>query len=212
MQLQNELNELKRMLLKMADIVQNNIKEAIEAYQLDKEVTINDRVVNQYELLVNEICVDILIKERPYARDLREVSAILKLVSDIERIGDHAEDIVKYAGKLKGNTEKRPDRIDEMLEITLEMLQKSILSFIQLDTDMAEEVIKMDDKIDEIYSEIIKSLTKRKNISESALTFSIYTTIIVKYIERIADHVVNISEWVVFIVSGFYKDYLKKEL
>ncbi|MCL2522531.1 MAG: phosphate signaling complex protein PhoU [Erysipelotrichales bacterium] len=211
MQLQNELNELKRMLLKMADIVQNNIKEAIEAYQLDKEVTINDRVVNQYELLVNEICVDILIKERPYARDLREVSAILKLVSDIERIGDHAEDIVRYASKLRGNTEKRPDRIDEMLEVTLEMLQKSILSFIQLDTDMAEEVIKMDDKIDEIYNEIIKSLTKRKNISEAALTFSIYTTIIVKYIERIADHVVNISEWVVFIVSGFYKDYLKSE-
>jgi phosphate transport system protein len=95
MQLTREIENLNQMLLKMADVVMNNINMAFDVYKHHKEIiAINDDIVDQYERLIEEICLDILIKERLYARDLREVSGILKLIADLERIGDHAEDIL----------------------------------------------------------------------------------------------------------------------
>lgn len=206
MQLQKELEELNRMLLKMADIVQNNIKEAIEAYREDKDIIINDKIVNQYENLINEICIDILIRERLYGKDLREVLAIIKLVADIERIGDHAEDIEKYNEKLRGFLIMRPIEIDQMINIALEMFKKAITSYIKKDLDLAREVIKQDDEVDTIYQDILTSFTQQNNFTREAITFAIYTTIVIKYIERIADHSVNIAEWVIFIVDGMHED------
>ena len=104
MALETEINYLKSMMLRMANTVISNLKVAFDAYlhfDPDKKYIVNDDLVDQQERLIEEECLDILVKERPYASDLRIVTGILKLISDIERLGDHAEDILEFANKLK---------------------------------------------------------------------------------------------------------------
>jgi len=206
--LDKELEHLNVMLLKMADIVQKNIIDSFSIYKDNKEVnlSINDDLVDQYERLIEETCLNIMLKERPYAKDLRKVSGILKLVSDLERIGDHAEDIMEFNIKLHNSENIKIESIDKMVSIALTMVNDSIMSFIKEDITLAEDVLKRDDLVDNIYEEVIIYLidqTKEGNITSS---FAIYTTLVVKYIERIADHAVNIGEWVIYIINGFYKD------
>ena len=207
MQLIREIEHLNQMLLKMADVVQNNIQMAFDVYKNHKEIiAINDDIVDQYERLIEEICLDILIKERPYAKDLREVSGILKLIADLERIGDHAEDIMEFNCKLKDMDIPQIPEITDMLSTTLTMVISAIESFIKKDIAMAEEVIQTDDVVDQYYSKIISELVVVHEDEKNWLPFAIYTTLVVKYIERIADHAVNIAEWVIYIINGFHKD------
>ncbi|MFA6627716.1 MAG: phosphate signaling complex protein PhoU [Bacilli bacterium] len=207
MQLQSELEHLNQMLLRMADIVQHNIGMAFDVYKNHTEtMMINDDIVDQYERLIEEICLDILIKERPYAKDLREVSGILKLIADLERIGDHAEDIMEFNYKLKDIKIPQIPEIEDMVAKTQKMVTLAIESFIKKDIKTAEVVILADDEVDEIYSTMINDLINPKDDNKEWLAFAIYTTLVVKYIERIADHAVNIAEWVIYIVNGFHKD------
>ena len=202
-----EIEHLNQMLLKMADVVQNNINMAFDVYKNHTEIiAINDDIVNQYERLIEEICLDILIKERPYAKDLREVSGILKLIADLERIGDHAEDIMEFNCKLKDIDIPQIPEIADMVGKTIAMVTSAIESFIKKDMLLAEEVIKADDEVDQYYTNIISELVVVHDDEKNWLPFAIYTTLVVKYIERIADHAVNIAEWVVYIINGFHKD------
>ncbi|MGL4949745.1 MAG: phosphate signaling complex protein PhoU [Anaeroplasmataceae bacterium] len=203
LQIDREIQNLNETLVKMADIVLANIKQAFTLYKDDvKCEPINDDVVDQYERLVEELCLDILIKERPYSKDLRMISGILKLVSDLERIGDHAEDVINYTIKLKQEKEKPCIEVEQMLEICMDMLNKSIDSYLNMDINKANEVIAKDDVIDKMFDDAIERLISK----DSTRSFAIYTTLVVKYIERIADHATNIAEWVVYMVNGFYKD------
>lgn len=202
-QLDKEIEELNVNLIKMCDLVCKNIKESFDAYQRKNEIAfINDDVVDQYERLIEELCLDILIKERPYSKDLRIISGILKLVSDLERIGDHAEDIMEFTQKLLKEEDVLCDEVSEMLDICLKMVNDSIISYINKDFELAKKVIDQDDVIDRMYIEAIERLI----VKDCSRSFAIYTTLVVKYIERICDHSVNIAEWVVYIGSGFYKD------
>lgn len=208
MAIKEEMDSLKEMVLKMSDAVAFNITEAINFY-LNKETKIegvNDDLIDQYERLIEEMCINILLKERPYAKDLKEVTGVLKLVSDIERLGDHAEDIFEFSYKLKDYKETKIEKVEELSDFVIKMMKNSIKSFIDNDTELANKVIADDDYVDKNYLEIIEDLTKAKNYDEKYLHFSIYTTLVVKYLERIADHSVNIAEWVVYMRSGFYKD------
>ena len=204
MQLINELDYLKQMLLKMADAVQNNILNAFRVLQKEKAVyDINDEIVDRYEHLIDEICLNIMIKERPYARDLRLVSGILKLVADLERIGDHAEDIMNFNMKLKDIDIEQLPEVDEMVKYALEMVKNAIDSFIKMDLALAHSVIEEDDKI---FIEVILKFSQELPKTKEYLAFMIFTTLVVKYIERIADHAVNIAEWVIYIINGYHKD------
>ena len=207
MSITNEMQELKEQVLKMCTVVVKNINDAI-MYYLGKtnEVTVNDDLVDQYERLIEEMCVNVLLKERLFAKDLKEVTGALKLVSDLERIGDHAEDIVEFAKKLERFDETRVEEIEGLSEFVINMINKAIKSYINKDYAMAKEVIIDDDYVDAKYEQIIESLGKQENIDKSYLPFAIYTTLVVKYLERIADHSVNIAEWVIYISSGYYKD------
>lgn len=183
--------------------------ESFTLYQDKKEVqslTINDDIVDQYERLIEEICLNIILKERPYAKDLRKVSGILKMISDLERIGDHAEDIFEFNNKLQKYEKVKVQQIEDMVATALSMVNDSILSFIKEDVDLANDVIKRDDIVDNTYSELIEYMIEETKQGKISSAYSIYTTLVVKYIERIADHAVNIAEWVVYIISGFHKD------
>ena len=207
MKIQNELEYLKQMLLKMSDVVVDNITEAINVYTgKNKEAMINDDMVDQYERLIEEICITILLKERPYARDLKEVTGILKLVADVERIGDHAEDIYNFATKLNHLPSKHSEAVDELAKYVIEMLKNSILAYINQDLCLANKVIDSDDYVDRTYDAIVEELAHQEKVDKEYLPFAIYTTLVVKYLERIADHCVNVAEWVIYIVSGYHKD------
>lgn len=209
MNLREEMESLNQLVLKMSDAVVTNITEAIN-YYLEKcdHVEINDDLIDQYERLVEEMCVNILLKERPFAKDLKEVTGVLKLVSDLERIGDHAEDIYDFATKLIGYKEKEEKNaeIENLSVFVMQMINRAIKAYIEKDYNLAKEVIADDDYVDEKYLEIIGNLRNKENIDKDYLSFAIYTTLVVKYLERIADHSVNIAEWVVYISSGYYKD------
>jgi len=209
MNLREEMESLNQLVLKMSDAVVTNITEAIN-YYLEKcgHVEINDDLIDQYERLVEEMCVNILLKERPFAKDLKEVTGVLKLVSDLERIGDHAEDIYDFATKLIGYKEKeeKNTEIENLSVFVMQMINRAIKAYIEKDYNLAKEVIADDDYVDEKYLEIIENLRNKENIDKDYLSFAIYTTLVVKYLERIADHSVNIAEWVVYISSGYYKD------
>ena len=205
--LKDEMENLKQLLLKMSDFVVLNINDSINYYFGKCKVNeINDDLIDQYERLIEEMCINILLRERPYARDLKEVTGALKLVSDLERIGDHAEDIFSFAKKIETLDEDRIEGIEELSNYVINMLNNSIKAFINKDYKLANEVIDADDYVDKKYLEIIDSLGNNKNADEKYILFAIYTTLVVKYLERIADHSVNIAEWVVYILSGFYKD------
>lgn len=209
MHLDKELENLNVMLLKMADVVVENISESFLLYKQNSKVenvTINDDIVDQYERLVEEICLNIILRERPYAKDLRKVSGILKMVADLERIGDHAEDILEFINKLQSCEKIELNQIETMVEITLSMINDSILSFIKEDINLANDVIKRDDIVDEAYDEVIKYIIGGTDEKKFSSSFAIYNTLVIKYIERIADHSVNIAEWVIYIISGYHKD------
>ena len=202
MQLQSEIKYLKQMLIKMADQVKNNITDAVAFYtKKTKPIIINDKIVNQYEELIDEICFNLLIKERLFAKDLREVIAILKLVSDIERIGDHAEDIMEFSQKLEAIDIKNSENIHKMVQIALKMINDAILSFVNEDIELAKKTILLDE-VDRIYAKIVFDLTNFDKNAECAIPYIIYTTLIAKYIERIADHASNIAEWVSYMIDG----------
>lgn len=203
MQLIKEIENLNQTVLKMVDVVLNNLNTAFSSYKKETAVEIiNDDLVDKYERLIEELCLDILIKERPYSKDLRVISGVLKLVSDLERIGDHSEDIMEFTSKLKSTSEDVLEDVDKMVETCLNMVMESIQAYINMDIEKANIVIRTDDIVDYMYNELLEKLIQCKSSRE----YAIYTTLVIKYIERVADHAVNIAEWVIYIANGYYKD------
>lgn len=208
MKLELEIEELNKMLIKMANLVVENLKIAFDIYYKYDEVKadlINDDLVDLHERLIEESCLNIMLRERPYAKDLRIVSGVLKLVGDLERLGDHAEDIRDFARKLNNCEHHEIEKLDDAIDITLKMVNDSVLSYVNKNLELAQEVIKTDDIVDRLYEECLKIIIDNDKKDYSS-EFSVYTTLVVKYIERVADHAVNVCEWVVYMLSGYYKD------
>lgn len=209
MKLEEEINNLNNMLIKMADMVSNNLNIALSLYHdysEEKASLINDNIVDLNERLIEETCMTILLKERPYAKDMRSVIGVLKLVEDIERLGDHAEDIETFAYKLKDEKKYKLNDVDTMIEKAMAMVDNSIKSFIKQDLKMANECINKDDEVDALYTKLLNEIVDLTNREQISPSFAIYSTLVVKYIERIADHASNIAEWVVYILKGYHKD------
>ena len=209
MKLQKEIENLNQLVIKMADLAEENIKMAfslLNNYQEEKALLINDDIVDLHERLVEEMCMSILLKERPFASDMRNVLGILKLVADIERLGDHAEDIQEFSYKLKDCESIHLEKFDEAVEFTMKMVHNAIHSFINKDLNLAQETINNDDVVDQLYDELINEIVVKNEKKLISSNFAIYTTLVVKYIERIADHACNIAEWVIYILLGYHKD------
>ena len=209
MNIDKEINNLVNYTMKMGELVLDNLQLAMSTYyHYDKETAnkINDEVVDANERLIEEMCLNLMLKERPFARDLRVVSGILKLVEDLERLGDHAEDIKAFAKKLKDYEYVSIKKLDEAYKESTKMVLDSISSLVNKDEAQAYEVIKNDDKVDALYEEALEEIIEGSKENKYPIEYSIYTTLITKYIERIADHAVNVAEWVIYILRGFHKD------
>ena len=209
MNIDKEINNLVNYTMKMGELVLDNLQLAMSTYyHYDEETAnkINDDVVDANERLIEEMCLNLMLKERPFARDLRVVSGILKLVEDLERLGDHAEDIKAFAKKLKDYEYVSIKKLDEAYKESTKMVLDSISSLVNRDEKQAYEVIKNDDKVDALYEEALEEIIEGSKENKYPIEYSIYTTLITKYIERIADHAVNVAEWVIYILRGFHKD------
>ena len=209
MNIDKEINNLVNYTMKMGELVLDNLQLAMSTYyHYDEETAnkINDDVVDANERLIEEMCLNLMLKERPFARDLRVVSGILKLVEDLERLGDHAEDIKAFAKKLKDYEYVSIKKLDEAYKESTKMVLDSISSLVNKDEAQAYAVIKNDDKVDALYEEALEEIIEGSKENKYPIEYSIYTTLITKYIERIADHAVNVAEWVIYILRGFHKD------
>ena len=209
---EEQLALLNKQLIEMGTLIENAISIATEALvNQDHELAIKaiegDSEVDQKEKEIETLCLKLLLQQQPVARDLRIISAALKMITDMERIGDQAEDISEITLLLlnKPYIKKLVD-IPKMGEATIKMLRDSIEAFVKKDLELAYSVIKYDDVVDELFctvkNDLINLIRENNDNGEQAIDL----IMIAKYFERIGDHAVNIAEWVEFSITGQHKN------
>lgn len=162
--------------------------------------------IDQKEREIERVCLRLLLQQQPVAGDLRQISAALKMITDMERIGDQAYDIAEIISFMDGRTAAEPSElVREMGRTVITMVTDSIDAYVRRDEEFANAVIKSDDKVDDYFLKVKKSLIDMIAQNPSDGEFALDLLMIAKYFERIGDHAVNIAEWVVFSITGFHK-------
>lgn len=204
----NQLRQLRDKLLLMAGHVEAMIAAAIRSL-VERDVDLarrtigNDHTVNKAEVETDELCLLILAKRQPMASDLRFITLALKMVTDLERIGDLAVNICERAIDLSGEPELRNyDDIQRAADMVQSMVRDAIDAFVHADVEKAESVIARDDEIDSFYHEIFRNILQQMLSDSSAIQRGIHVQSVAKWLERIADHSTNLAELVVFMVKG----------
>ena len=160
--------------------------------------------IDEKERSIEQLCLKMILQQQPVAGDLRQISAALKMITDMERIGDQAEDIAEIAATAKKKMLKKSKHIQRMAAATIDMVNKSVEAFIKKDLLIAEEVSHNDDVVDALFEEIVNDLVDI--IKKDEGTSEVLDMLMVaKYFERIGDHAVNIAEWVQFSITGEHK-------
>ena len=172
-------------------------------FELANEVYEEDKLIDKMERDIEQSCLKILVMEHPVASDFREISAALKMITDLERIGDQARDIAEITMQF-GNEEyiKKLEHIPQMAVIVIQMVKDGIQAYINRDLELARSLDGTDDKVDNLFNTVMADLTalirKNPDNAEQAIMFMMIT----KYLERIGDHAVNIGEWVEYAITG----------
>ena len=154
---------------------------------------------------IESICLKLLLQQQPVARDLRQISAALKMITDMERIGDQAEDIAEIITFLNGRTGEECHDIRNMAEATIKMVTDSVNAYVQQDLSIAESVAAYDDVVDNCFDRVKSTLIQMIAENTADGEYALDLLMIAKYFERIGDHAVNIGEWVEFSVTGVHK-------
>ncbi len=206
-----ELTKMHEDLISMAALVETAISRAVEALKkydadLAKMTMAGDKEVDQMEREIESTCLKLLLQQQPVARDLREISTALKMITDMERIGDLAEDIAEVTLFLCEKPKYvAPEQLSYMAEATIKMVRDSIDAFVTRDLAAAHAVIEYDDVVDNLFDETRTVLVERIHESMEDAEQAIDIMMIAKYFERIGDHAVNIAEWVEFSITGTHK-------
>lgn len=205
-----QLSELNVKLVEMCAHVESAVNDAKTAIlNQDKELAMDvirrDNTTNQMEKAIEAQCMQIIMRQQPVAKDFRQVTAILKIITDLERIGDQAEDIAEIVLMLESKPYyKTLEHIPKMFEETVIMLKQAIDSFVISNKELAEDVRRRDDIIDDLFdvvkAETINYIIKDVNNAEQAIDL----LQVAKYLERIGDHAENIAEWVVYTHTGVH--------
>ena len=165
-----------------------------------------DSEIDKKERDIESICMKLLLRQQPVARDLRVISSALKMISDMERIGDQASDIVELAQYIKKSDVKYKTHLSDMANEVIKMVTKSNKSIVKKDIEMARNVIVYDDVVDNYFEEIKKELIRIISSGESDGEEFIDILMIVKYLERIGDHATKIAEWVEYSILGYHAE------
>lgn len=202
------LDELNVELIKMGALCEDAITTAIKSIQEDE--TLYEKVVgleneiNEKERAIEAMCMRMLLMQQPVATDLREVSSALKMISDMERIGDQALDIAEMSKYLRHVTVKMED-LEKMAKATAGMVTESIDSFVKHDLELARIVEKRDDEVDDLFYRIKKEIIEMIGANQVDGEYLTDVLMVAKYFERIADHATNIVEWVAYSITGIHE-------
>jgi len=206
-----QLAALNDMLIEMGGLIETAIAMAIKALEkqdieLAKKAIAFDDEIDQMEKDIEALSLRLLLHQQPVAKDLLLISSALKMITDMERIGDHAADISEITLMLAGTPfVKQPDNIIKMARATVRMVTQSVDAFVKKDAELANLVIKEDDIVDKLFDEVkwglINLIRENGEYGEQAIDL----IMIAKYFERIGDHATNIAEWVVFSMTGMHK-------
>ncbi|PKM50551.1 MAG: phosphate transport system regulatory protein PhoU [Firmicutes bacterium HGW-Firmicutes-7] len=205
---QRELDVLHKDLTKMGAVIEKTMDDMIEALitqntQLAQEIIERDEEINKMELQVEKECILLIARQQPIASDLRDIAAVLKIITDLERIADHCADISEYTIKLSKEHYLKPIiHIPEMVEKVKAMVKDAIDSSVKKDLELAKSICERDDEVDNYFDTIIEELIDlMKEDSENIRQCKDFM-FIVKYLERMGDHATNIAEWVIYTVTG----------
>jgi phosphate transport system protein len=207
-QYEEELQDLRDRLLKMAGRVEKMIADANEALgsrdvELARATIEADNTVNRCEIETDELCLVILARRQPLASDLRFLITAFKMVTDLERIGDLAVNICERVFVLADMPEYSPHPgISEMAGLTQAMLHDAVDAFVAGDADLAQQVIERDDQVDELYRRVFRELLGQIRGDEDYVESGIRFQSVAKLLERMADHCTNLAEQVIFLVRG----------
>ncbi|MCR3954915.1 MAG: phosphate signaling complex protein PhoU [Gudongella sp.] len=204
----HELDMLNEELVSMGNLVESSIEAAVSALKtqnvdLARRVVEGDREVNNKEREIEDLAMKLILRQQPVAGDLRLISTALRMITDMERIGDQAADISEITIMLAEQTYlKELIHIPQMGDATIKMVRESIDAFVRKDVELAKQVILYDDVVDDLFDvikeELIGYIRENKGSSEQAIDFMM----IAKYFERIGDHAQNIAEWVYYAITG----------
>ena len=205
-----QLSELSTSLIRMGSIAVQAIEDAIRAFktqdpQLARQVIEGDRRVDDMEREIERHCLTLLLRQQPVARDLRTVSTALKMITDIERIGDAAADIAEISRHINGEIPQLLSLIDEMAAEARGMVVDAVDAFVRVDTAKAEAVIARDDIVDNAFNEVKTRMVEVLHQDSSMVDVAIDYLMIAKYLERLGDHAVNICEWTEFSKTGIHQ-------
>ncbi|MCI6276094.1 MAG: phosphate signaling complex protein PhoU [Clostridium sp.] len=207
-----ELQNLHNDLLRMSSMVEKQIYSSIEALvnhddKLADTVIKDDDLVDKLEVEIDTKCIMLIGREQPLAKDLRNVFTATKIVTDLERMADHAVDIAKIVKRVSGEVyAKQLIDLPKMAKLTLNMIRKSIDAYIENSEAMAYETCKLDDEIDELYSSILTELLNLMTKDNSLIHQCSQFLFVCKFLERIADHATNICEATIYLITGEVAD------
>lgn len=204
-----QLARMNRELIQMGALCEEAISLASRALaegsrEYAEKVSAIAAETDRMERDIESLCLKLLLQQQPVARDLRQISAALKIITDMERIGDQAEDIAEIVLILidEGHAPERLEHIHEMTRSAVEMVTDSVDAYVSRDTALAASVIAGDDLLDDYFKRVRRSLIKRIAREPSEGEYALDLMMIDKYLERIGDHAVNIAQWVIFSVTG----------
>ena len=210
---EEELSGLKTELVEMCRLTEQMINNAITALvnrdrELGKSVGLADKRVDEYEMDIEKRCMRILLRQQPVAKDFREVSTALKMITDIERFGDQASDIGDLVYTMPGERYiKKLEHITAMGNLAEKMVRESVDSFISNNEALANEVIALDDKMDDLFLTVKKELIELIKKDGANGNQAIELMMVAKYLERIGDHAVNVAEWTKYNETGVHEKF-----
>lgn len=209
---EHELNALNADLKQMALMAEHAIEETFVAFEDQdferaEDVIKGDRNVNDMERAIEARCLSLILRQQPVACDLRKVSTALKVVTDIERIGDHASDIAELILRLKSDHAYHiVKHLPVMAQAAQEMVRDAIEAFIKQDLEEAARIIKKDDEVDALFNQVKTDVISLLKASPGQADQAIDLLMVAKYLERIGDHAVNVCEWTQFSKTGALKN------
>ncbi len=172
---------------------------------LAERVAPRDKEIDRKERDIEALCMKLLLLQQPVARDLRQISAALKMITDMERIGDQAEDIAEIIPFLNGHTAVDHTQLREMAANTIKMVTDSVDAYVKRDVELARAVIEHDDIVDGEFLSVKRQLTELIAEDPKNGEYALDLLMIAKYLERIGDHATNLAEWVIYAVTGVHR-------
>ena len=206
-----QLMQLNREMISMGALCENVIAMAAKSLlegdmELAKKVPVNDAEIDQKEREIESMCLKLLLQQQPVARDLRIISSALKMITDMERIGDQSADIAEIVTMANITASDDTLHIGNMARAAIKMVTGAVDAFVSRDVKAAVEVIKYDDVVDDLFNKVKHELLGIFGTSPEKGEYALDLLMIAKYFERIGDHATNIAEWVVFSITGRHEE------